>query len=36
VAADAQVDPAVLFTRLGVLGVEVRVLEGGRAKMGLP
>jgi hypothetical protein len=36
VPADAQVDPATLFTRLGVLGVDVRVLEGGRARMARP
>jgi hypothetical protein len=36
VPADTQVDPDTLFTRLGVLGVDVRVLEGGRAKMGRP
>jgi predicted dinucleotide-binding enzyme len=36
VPADAQVDPATLFTRLGVLGVDVQGLEPGRAKMGLP
>ena len=36
VPADAQVDPAALFTRLGVLGIDVRVLEPGRAKMARP
>ena len=36
VPADAQVDPSTLFTRLGVLGVDVRVLEGGRARMARP
>lgn len=35
VPADAQVDAAALFTRLGVLGVDVQVLEPGRAKVGL-
>jgi hypothetical protein len=36
VPADAHVDPATLFTRLGVLGIDVRVLEGGHAEMALP
>jgi hypothetical protein len=36
VPANAQVDPGTLFTRLGVLGVDVQVLEGGRTRMGLP
>lgn len=36
VPADAQVDPAALFTRLGVLGIDVRVLDAAPGKMALP